>query len=139
VLYDYAGDLPEAVEQEFTNTDIAFSPSVVAAAGLTYRPLPEIEIAWLSKYVARQFMDNTSNRSRSLDPYFINDLRFAWTIKPSFAKELTLSLLANNFLGEAYESNGYTWAYLYGGEEYRENYYFPQAGRNYQLMAALRF
>jgi iron complex outermembrane recepter protein len=139
VLYDYAGDLPAAVEQDFTDTDIAFSPPFISGAGLTYRPLPDLEIAWLAKYVSRQFMDNTSNRSRSLDAYFVNDLRIAWTIKPSFAKELTLSLLANNFLAEAYESNGYTWGYLYGGDEYRENYYFPQAGRNYQVMAALRF
>jgi iron complex outermembrane recepter protein len=54
-------------------------------------------------------------------------------------KELSLSFLANNILSEEYESNGYTWGYLGGGMESRENYYFPQAGRSFMVMLTLKF
>ena len=38
-----------------------------------------------------------------------------------------------------YSSNGYTYGYFGGQTEYRQNYYYPQAGRNYMMMLALRF
>jgi iron complex outermembrane receptor protein len=49
-------------------------------------------------------------------------------------KEITLSVLVNNIFDKKYESNGYTWGYLGGGTEYRENYFFPQAGTNFLAM-----
>jgi iron complex outermembrane receptor protein len=30
-----------------------------------------------------------------------------------------------------YESNGYTYGYLYDGQLIQENFYFPQAGTNF--------
>jgi iron complex outermembrane recepter protein len=141
VLYDYGANWDEynTVERTFRNTDIAFSPSVIAGLGLTCKPVSDLEITLLSKYVSRQYLDNTSNRARSLDPYFVNDMRFSYSIRPTFVKEITLSLLANNLLNEKFESNGYTWGYLAGPDEYRENYYYPQAGRSYLAMLAVKF
>ena len=140
-IYDYGVDWDEynAVEYNFRDTDIAFSPSLIAGAALTYRLPAGLDITALSKYVSRQYLDNTSNRARSLDPYFVNDLRLTYSFKPSFAREIGVSLLANNILAEEYESNGYTWGYRGGGDEYRENYFFPQAGRSYQLMLTIGF
>jgi len=39
-----------------------------------------------------------------------------------------------------YSSNGYTFGY-YGGLKYevRENYYYPQAGRNYMFTINIKF
>jgi iron complex outermembrane receptor protein len=141
VLYDYGTNWDEyiVVEREYKNTDIAFSPDAIAGLGLTYKPIKNLEVTWLSKYVSRQYLDNTENTARSLDPYFVNDLRFAYVIKPRFAEEISFSLMANNMLNELYESNGYTWGYLGGGDEFRENYYFPQAGRSFMAMLSLRF
>jgi iron complex outermembrane recepter protein len=141
VLYDYGVDWDEykVVERKYKNTDIAFSPATISAAGLTYRARQGFEVTWLSKFVSRQYLDNTANKLRSLDPYFINDVRLSYAIQPSFAKEITLSLLANNIFNVAFESNGYTWGYAGGGTEYRENYYYPQAGRNFMAMLSLRF
>jgi iron complex outermembrane recepter protein len=137
ILYDYFDGA--VVERNYKSTDISFSPSLIAGAGLTFRPVSALELSLLSKYVSRQYLDNTSNSSRSLDPYFVNDLRFAYTFKPAFVREITVSLLAGNIFNERYESNGYTWGYLYGPDEYRENYFYPQAGRSYQLMLAAHF
>lgn len=140
VLTDYGPDFSDEllVTRVHRNTDIALSPSVIAASGLTYKPVANAEITWLSKYVGKQYLDNTSNNKRSIDAYLINDLRLTYSWKPAFVKEINVSFLVNNIFNFEYESNGYTWGYLGGGAEYRENYYYPQAGRNFMAMIRVR-
>ena len=141
VLYDYGADFDEynVVERNHENSTIAFSPAVITGAGFSYRPIKGFEATWLFKHVSRQFLDNTSNRARSLDPYTINDIRLSYTTRTDFLDNLTFSLLLNNIFDHEFESNGYTWGYLGGGEEYRENYFFPQAGRSLMASVTLRF
>jgi len=38
-----------------------------------------------------------------------------------------------------YEANGYTYEYISNGQLNAENYYYPQAGRNFLLQAKLSF
>ena len=141
VLYDYGQDFDQYLEvkRSYKSTDIAFSPNVIAGSAFSYRPFKNLELTWLAKYVGAQHLDNTSNKNRRINDYFVNDLRLTYTIHPSFMREIALSGLLNNFLNEKYQSNGYTWGYLGGGTEYRENYYFPQAGTNFLVMAAFKF
>ena len=73
-----------------------------------------------------------------IDSYLVNDLRLSYTWTPDFLKEINLSFLINNLLDESYESNGYTYGYLAGPVEYRENFYYPQAGRNYMAMISIK-
>ena len=84
-------------------------------------------------------MDNTSNENRKLNAYFTNDLRILYTFKPSFCKELGLSLLGNNIFNTLYESNGYTYSYIYEGKTVTENFYYPQAGFNFLLGVNIKF
>lgn len=141
VIYDYGDTFEDYIEvkNEFRDTDISFSPNVIAGGGLTYKPFKNLEAAWLAKYVGKQFMDNTSNDMRSLDAYFVNDARITYTAKLPFLREIGISLLVNNILDERYEANGYTWGYLAGSYTARENYYFPQAGRNFLAMLTMKF
>lgn len=141
VLYDYGTNFDEYQEvvKNYTNTDIAFSPNVVAGSVLMYSPIKGLELGLLTKYVGRQFLDNTSNHSRKINAYLVNDVRVSYNWRPSFMREFSISLLANNIFGVNYSSNGYTYGYLGGATEYRQNYYYPQAGRNYLVMLALRF
>ncbi len=142
VLYDYGQNFDEynEVTNVYVDTDISFSPSVIAGSVLSVVPAKGIEVSWLSKYVGDQFLDNTSNAKRQIDPYFVNDLRVSYSIKPSFMRELSVSVLINNIFDESYESNGFTYGYFGGlSNAYRQNFYYPQAGRNYLLMLALRF
>ncbi len=140
VLYDYGADWDEynAVENTYKNTDISFSPRIIAGSGLSYSPMRRGEITLLTKYVGKQYLDNTSNNARSINAYLVNDVRFSYAIRPSFVKEIGFSLLINNILNEEYESNGYTWGYLGGGDAYRENYYYPQAGTNFLAMLTIK-
>jgi iron complex outermembrane receptor protein len=141
VIYDYGDNFDEynEVVNIYSNSDISFSPNVIAGSGLIFIPIKHIELGLLTKYVGKQFLDNTSNDSRSIDSYFTNDLRLSYTVKPSFMREISLSLLANNIFDVEYSSNGYTYGYRGGATEYRQNFYYPQAGRNYMMMLALRF
>lgn len=140
VMYDYGVNFDEynEVVRSYSDTDISFSPNVIAGSSLIYKAFKNAEIALLTKYVGSQFLDNTSSKARSISGYCINDARFNYTIRPSFMKEITLSLLVNNIFDKKYESNGYTWGYIGGGSEYRENYFFPQAGTNFLAMLTMK-
>jgi iron complex outermembrane receptor protein len=140
VLYNYGTNFDEfnEVQNTYRNTDISFSPSLVAGSVLTWQLPGGVELAWLSKYVSRQFLDNTSNRSRALNPYWVNDLRLSYALRPARMREVVFSLLVNNIFDHEYESNGYTWGYLAGSAVYRQNYFYPQAGRNVIAMVAIK-
>ncbi|MBO0932781.1 TonB-dependent receptor [Fibrella aquatilis] len=126
-------------KRQFTQTDIAFSPNVVAGSQLLLTAVNGLEIGLLSKYVGRQFLDNTSSTDRKLNPYFVNDLRFIYTLKPTFAKEIAFTLLINNLFNELYESNGYTYAYISEGKVASYNAYYPQATRNFLAGVRVKF
>ena len=120
-------------------SDISFSPNVIVGSQFTYSLRKNLELALLTKYVGKQYLDNTSTESRKLDAYLTNDIRLSWTIKPSWANEIAFNLLVNNVLDEKYESNGYTYGYIAGGALTQENFYFPQAGRNFLIGVNFRF
>ncbi|MFD2573695.1 TonB-dependent receptor [Spirosoma soli] len=125
--------------RQYRETDISFSPNVIAGSQLLFTPAKGLELGLLSKYVGKQYLDNTSNESRKLDPYFTNDIRVIYSLKPKFAQEITFTLLLNNVLNELYESNGYTYAYISEGRVVADNGYYPQAGRNFLAGVKLRF
>ena len=142
IIFDYGAAFDEfnEVRTTFTDTDISFSPSVVAGSQLSFIPTSGIEIALLSKYVGEQFLDNTSSDSRKIDAFFVNDLRINYAFETKTIKEVSINLLVNNILNLEYESNGYTFGY-FGGQsfEVRENYFYPQAGTNFLLSLGLSF
>ena len=118
---------------EHGNTNIAFSPDVVSSASVNFIPVKNLEINLPGKYVSRQYLDNTSNKNRSLNPFYVQDLLISYTFLKMVFKEINLVLQANNIFGKKYEPNGYTFSYQYGGSVVTENYYFPMAGRNFRM------
>jgi len=141
VLEDYGADFnsSDLVRNTFKNTDIAFSPSVIAGSSLSFKPFEGTDITLLTKYVGKQYLDNTSDDDRRIDPYLVNDLRLSYSWKTSFLKEIHFSFLINNIFDKAYESNGFTYGYLAGPVVFRENFYYPQAGRNFMAMVGIKF
>jgi iron complex outermembrane recepter protein len=130
--------------RQYGQTDIAFSPNQIFGSQLTYTLAKGLDLSLLSKYVGKQYLDNTSNESRKLNAYFVNDVRLAYSWKPTarrtgFVEEIGLTILLNNVLNELYESNGYTYAYVSEGKVRADNAYFPQAGRNGLAGVRVRF
>lgn len=142
-VYDDNFDFAGFEETAFEETDISFSPNRIAAAILAYRFVDrekhKAEIAWQTKFVDRQFLDNTSNEDRMMPSYLINDLRVTYALLNTGMKSLELNLLVNNILDERFVNNGYTYGFVFGGARFDENFYYPQAGRNFLLSLALRF
>lgn len=141
---DYSGADFRQEAITYTDTDIAFSPNTVASAIIEFKPVKNLSLNWLSKYVGQQFLDNTSNESRALDAFFTNDLRISYKVQPRYFKSLELNLLINNVFNEMYEPNGYTFSYFVPGETSNrdlvtENFYYPQAGTNFLLGLSLKF
>ncbi|MCB0496347.1 MAG: TonB-dependent receptor, partial [Cyclobacteriaceae bacterium] len=133
VLYDYGVSWDEynEVATTFNNTSIAFSPSLVAGGSLIVHPVDGLEIAWVHKYVGKQYLDNTSNESRKLDAYYVSDARASYGFSALGMERISFNIAVYNLFNNLYESNGYTWGYIVGGTEYHENFYYPQAGAHF--------
>lgn len=137
VLYDYTTGF-DIIENNYTNTDIAFSPSVISAAGIEYVPFKSLNLMLQGKYVGEQFLDNTSNSYRTIDAYYTVDARASYTLFPKKMNELTINFLVNNITNNLYSSNGYTYSYIYG-DLITENFFYPQAGTNFLVGLTAKF
>jgi iron complex outermembrane receptor protein len=137
----YLDTLPYYTQQVIShnNTDMSFSPNVIGNVGIEWMPLENLQISWMTKYVGRQYLDNTGNVQRSIDPYNFSNLQINYSIFDKFCKEIQLGLMVNNAFNQLYENNGYTFSYVYGGQTTTENFYYPQAGRNFMARVLLKF
>jgi iron complex outermembrane receptor protein len=115
----------------FKSTPIAFSPDIISAAEVSWIPVKNLETALMAKYVGRSFLDNTGSNEKSLNPYQFLNFRASYRLYLPFVKEISFQVLVNNILNQKYETNGYTFGYISGGQRVTENFYFPQAGTNF--------
>lgn len=125
-------DDPNFVQTQisYENTDLAFSPNIVGNVGILYLLGKHFTIDWMTKYVGDQFLDNTSNQNRKIDAFTYSNIAIYYSLENKVCKEISLGIQCNNIFNTSYESNGYTWGYISGGERISENFYYPQAGRN---------
>lgn len=136
-LYDDV--LGDFVETKFKKSDIAFSPAFIGSSELSFLPVKNGEIAFISKYVSKQYLDNTANATRKLDAYFVNDLRLSYNFRFRSVKNIGLTFLINNIFSEVYSPNGATYPGIENGAVNNYNYYFPQAPRNFLAALNLKF
>lgn len=115
---------------QYSETDISFSPSVIGAATLTIMPVRNFSIDLQSKYVSKQYLDNTSNNNRSLNPFFVEDARIIYSFSKKQLKNVQLIFQVYNAFNKLYEPNGSTYSYYSGNTLNTENYYSPMAGTN---------
>jgi len=131
---------PEQVIDSMGTTNSSFSPSVVAGSNLSVLPVKDLKISLISNYVGRQYIDNTQTKSRSLDPYFVNNLLINYSVKPKWVKQLDFMVSLNNIFSEEYSSNAWVYTYYAGGDRPEEmNGYFPQAKFNFMAGLTLHF
>jgi iron complex outermembrane receptor protein len=133
--YDNGGQNSE----EFEKTNISFSPAVTGAATLIFMPVKSLELALQGKYVSRQFLDNTSRKNRSLEPFYIQDLRINYLIPVKWVSEMAFIVQVFNLFNKKYEPNGYTYSYQYSGQRIIANNYFPMAGTNFMMGLNLKW
>lgn len=129
--------------QNLGNTDISFSPSVVAANRLEFRPNEAWSFTLFSKYVGEQFMSNIQAENSRLEDYFVQDLNLQYQTGPmGFIRKLVLQAQVNNVFDLEYENNGYYFTFDVpdgsGGVSTLDgNGFYPQAGINFLFGATL--
>jgi iron complex outermembrane receptor protein len=116
--------------KEFNNVQLSYSPKIIGGYEITFSVIKNFNFTYNAKYVGRQFLDLTETKNKKLDPYFINNIRASYTLKPKFMDEVSFSLMVNNIFDVEYTSN----AYLYDDVPY----YFPQAGINFLAGLSLK-
>ncbi|MEM9548081.1 MAG: TonB-dependent receptor [Bacteroidota bacterium] len=128
------------VVNTFENTDISFSPSIIGANTLMYKLNDEFEFELSTKYVGKQFLDNTSNDARSLPAFTYSNLRVGYTWDPTFLGRVKLNAILYNLLDAKYSTNGYTYSYALSRTNIvTENFLYPQAGIHFMLGVNVEF
>ncbi len=129
------------------NTNLSFSPNVIAGNAFTYQPIKNLQLSLLSKYVGEQYMGNIDAESSKLESYFVNDVNIIYEIKPNKVfKSIVLTALVNNIFDVEYVANGYFGSFDFpddtsptGTRTGNFSGYYPQATVNFLLGATLRF
>ena len=139
-LYDYGADFSQynIIENKYGVTDLAFSPGVLLNNHFEWKANKFLSFILNSKYVGKQYLDNTSNEKRVLKDFLINDFKIQTNLTNNVFNNLFFKIEINNIFNVKYSSNGYTFGY-YGGMDYevRENYFYPQATRNIMFSVSI--
>ena len=152
----------ERVELNYENTDLAFSPNIIAGSELDFSVFDfkmgkgrthGLNLALITKYVGQQFIDNTSNQNsnlldvvsnekvndRKLDAYLVNDFRLSYDFRNERGPGISLTFLARNILDEQYINNAFAFRFIVDNEVNEGEGYFTQAGRNFLVGLNVHF
>ncbi|WP_299156964.1 TonB-dependent receptor [uncultured Tenacibaculum sp.] len=139
----------DGVLQNLGNTTITFSPDIVFGNALVYKPVNNLQLAFLSKYIGKQFMSNLDSKVSNLDVlkgFFTSDFNIVYEIKTNkIFKSIVLTGLVNNIFNKEYVDRGYyytyddTWSNPGTTKTVDGSGYYPQATRNFLLGATLKF
>lgn len=132
-------DAGEQREEHLGNTPIAFSPNVVLANDFTFTPLKNFDISLVSKFVSKQYLDNSGDNSNCLKPYSYTNLRLSYSFSLKCMKEIGVFFQVNNIFNAKYSSNAWIYSYYYENVKCADTGYFPQAGINFLGGLRLKF
>jgi iron complex outermembrane recepter protein len=121
------------------NKTISFSPSVIAGSVLDFDPFKNFHISFNTKYVGKQYVDNTQDPERMLKAYLVQNLSFLYIIESKVFKELTSQFVVNNLFDRKYETNAWVYKYIESGSQHIMDGYFPQAGINFMFKIGVKF
>jgi iron complex outermembrane receptor protein len=127
------------LSRDLGTVEIAYSPSVIFSSDILFNVYKSIGIHLISKYVGKQYFDNTMNAERTINPYFVNNLRLDFSPHIKNIKGLEMQFMVNNIFNSMYENNAYGGNWYEDGVEKTWAYYFPQAGTNFMCRLDIRF
>ena len=130
--------------KNYGNTDLAYSPNLIANNIINFNPNKKVLISLRSKYVGEQFFAQTNSPISKLESFFINDLNFIHDIDlPNISDDIKLKVLVNNLFDHKYSAYGgyYTYDLPEGNglKTYEGTYYYPQSGINLLIGLDIKF
>ncbi|TAL66237.1 MAG: TonB-dependent receptor [Bacteroidetes bacterium] len=126
-------------KETLKNKTISFSPSIIANSVLDWDPFKNFHVNFNTKYVGKQYVDNTQNSERMLKAYLVQNLSLLYTINNKIFKELTCQFVVNNLFDKKYETNAWVYKYIEGSTQHIMDGYFPQAGTNFMFKIGVKF
>lgn len=128
--------------QKLGNTTIANSPNMVAGNAFVYKPLNNLEIAFLSKFVGEQYLSNTDTEASKLNSYFTSDFNIMYELKTtSVFKSIVFTGIVNNVFNQEYVDRGYIYLddWTTPGTTTEIQGYYPQATINFLAGVTFKF
>lgn len=140
-------DTGEQTAIVYNNTDIAFSPNLIAFNKVKYQLITfgnttfnsQFDIWVSSKYVGEQYADNTGDAARMLDAYLVHDAGISYNLQKSKKQLLAVTFNLQNLTNEQYESNAWVYRYIYENAQNQYMGYYPQALINWNAGLVLSF
>ena len=125
----------------YSSTNIANSASTILSNNFTYLPTENWSVSLVSKYVSRMYLDNSSAKERSIDPFSYTNLKTQYSFAAFGLKNIDVLASINNIFNAKYVTSGYTWGQIFESQGTRDyyNFYYPQATTNFMLGLNLRF
>ena len=130
--------------KNYGNTDLSYSPNLIANNIINFNPNKKVLISLRSKYVGEQFFAQTNSPISKLESFFINDINFIHDIDlPNISDDIKLKVLVNNLFDHKYSAYGgyYTYDVPEGNglKTYEGTYYYPQSGINLLIGLDIKF
>ena len=144
------------LEETYNNTDLSFSPSVIAGGKLNWTIVGDDRYSsehylfteLSGKYVSDQFLDLSGSENARLDAYYYFNWQAVYEWKSQFFEKIQLKLKVNNLLDQRYSSNAWIYRFISpgynpvpddayavseNGDRYQLRGYYPQAGVHFML------
>ncbi len=126
-------DLYLVGRKDLSGNPIAGFPDIIGnlRLALNWR---DISASFLFRHIGKQYLDNSGDPDRTIDPFRRLDLILDYHLKQFFyLPEIRFLFKINNLLDETYETAGYydPWS--------ETAFYYPAAPRNYYLAVSLYF
>lgn len=124
------------------STDISYSPDVVGSVVASFTPMEDLSFSIVGKYVGKMYFDNTSDRNKQMDDYFIANFVAGYSFSAGKIGKIDLQFFVNNIFNKKYIANAVsygTYKYMDGSPDYHDNMFFPQAPCNIMGRVGIRF
>lgn len=127
------------IQQKSGTRTISFSPTLLISNDFSFTPIKNFDISFNTKFVGKQYLDNSQNEKNIIKPYCTSNLKLSYTINTQHITEIGIFFQINNIFNHQYESNGWLYKYRLNGEIQYDAGYFVQAGINFLGGIRLKF
>ena len=140
---DYVDDWDSETGEQRTaklgTSTISFSPAIIAGNDFTFTPVKDFNISFITKFVSKQYLDNSQDENLVIKPYCVSNLHFDYTLRTRAISEIGFFFHINNIFNHKYASNAWIYKFYSGNELNYSAGYYPQAGINFIGGIRLKF